>query len=82
MTGRELILYILENGLENEEVFRDNKLMGFISAEELAAKMEVGPATVRTWIRLHNVEVLRAADTIYIPITYVKNKKERKDNGN
>ena len=34
MTGRELILYILSNGLENEPVFKDGKFIGFMTEEE------------------------------------------------
>ena len=34
MTGRDLIVYILSNNLENEEVFKDGKFIGFIPAQE------------------------------------------------
>ena len=37
MTGRELILYILQNGLENEEVFKDGIFVGFIPEEEIVS---------------------------------------------
>lgn len=50
MTGKELILYILNNNLENEEVFKDGKIMGYITVEEAAAKFNVGVHTVYTWI--------------------------------
>ena len=46
MTGRDLIVYILSNGLENNPVFKDGKFIGFISAGEAAAKLNVGVATI------------------------------------
>ena len=45
VTGRDLILYILSNNLEDEEVFKDGKLIGFLTAWEAAEKMNVGIAT-------------------------------------
>ena len=42
MTGRELIIYILENDLENEPVFQDDKLIGFLNEREAAVKLNVG----------------------------------------
>lgn len=50
MTGRDLIVYILSNNLENEPVFKDGKFIGCITAGEAAAKMGVGVATILTWI--------------------------------
>ena len=50
MTGRDLILYILENGLENEPMINDGKLLGYITVEEAAAKMEIGTATMNILI--------------------------------
>lgn len=46
MTGRELIVYILENHLEDEPVFKDGTFVGFIPVNEAAAKMGVGSATI------------------------------------
>lgn len=39
MTGRDLILYILENHLEDEQVFEEGNLLGFITIIEAAEKM-------------------------------------------
>lgn len=49
MTGRELILYILENGLEDEPVMQGGKFVGFMSGIEAAAKFNVGMATIDLW---------------------------------
>lgn len=50
MTGRNLILYILENGLENEPMVNNGKLLGYITVEEAAARMDVGTATMNILI--------------------------------
>ena len=49
MTGRDLILYILQNKLEDEDVIRNGVFIGFITEEEAAAKFNVGVATIRVW---------------------------------
>lgn len=70
MTCRELILYIMENGLENEPVFKDGKFIGFLTPEELAAKMGVGSATVQAWIHQGRVESEAVREGIYIPVKF------------
>ena len=68
MTGRDLIIHIIQNGLENEEVFKDGKLLGFMTVEEAAAKFDVGLATVRVWTEMHVVDSIKIGEVIYIPI--------------
>lgn len=46
MTGRDLIVYILSNGLEDEPVFKNGKFIGYLTDAEAAAKLNVGVATV------------------------------------
>ena len=48
MTGKELIIYILQNNLEDEQVFKDGKFIGFLTIEEAAIKMNVGISTIVT----------------------------------
>lgn len=69
MTGRDLIIYILQNNLEDEQVFKDGRIMGFMSVEEASIKLNVGVHTVITWIVLDNIEHIRLGDHIYIPVT-------------
>ena len=52
MTGKELIIYILENNLENVEIFDDNLNFIFMSIEEAAVQFECGPSTIVTLIKL------------------------------
>lgn len=60
MTGRDLIIYILANGLEDESVFKDGKFIGFITVSEAAVKMDVGVETIYAWIgqgRLKHIDI-------------------------
>ena len=68
MTGRDLIVYILENGLEDEPVFNDGSFIGFITAQEAAARMNVGVATVGVLLSQGLIEGVKVGDVIYIPI--------------
>lgn len=68
MTGRELIIYILENNLENEEIFSGDtvNLPGLLTLEEAAVKMNTGISTVRTLYTLGKIEGCRIGGQIYI----------------
>lgn len=68
MTGRELIIYILKNGLEDEPVFKDGKFIGFMTLDEAAAKMNVGKATVEAWTKLDTMALdsIKVVEGIYI----------------
>lgn len=68
MTGRELIVYILENGLENEPIFKDGEILGFMSAGKAAEAFNVGLATIHVWAELGMIRHIVIGDTIYIPI--------------
>ena len=71
MTGRDLIMYILENGLEDEPVFENGTLLGFMTAQQFAERMSVGVATVEVWIELGYLsDVIRVGDTTLIPMIY------------
>lgn len=72
MTGRDLIIYILENNLENEEIFKDGKLPGFMSAEEAAVKFGVTNLTIYLWYGMGYIPGLQIGNTIYIPINAEK----------
>lgn len=67
MTGRELIIYILKNGLEDEQVFKNGRFLGFLTAEEFASKWDVGVETVRLWVDLEYVDGILVYDELYIP---------------
>lgn len=66
MTGRDLIIYILANGLENEPIFKDGNFIGFMTAEETAAKFEVGVSTVAAWYALDMIDGIVIGDRLFI----------------
>lgn len=69
VTGRDLIVYILQHNLEDEPVFKDGKFIGFMTVGEAAEMMMVGTATVRTWAELGMIDAIRPVDNVYIPVT-------------
>lgn len=67
MTGRELIVYILENGLEDDPIFEDGRFIGYISANEAAQKFDVGVATIWVWVAQGKLNGVLIGGTMYIP---------------
>lgn len=67
MTGRDLILYILAHGLENEPVFENGRFIGFMTAGEAAVKMKVGVMTIHVWVSQKKLNGIMIGDTLYIP---------------
>lgn len=68
MTGRDLIIYILKNNLEDKPVFENNQLLGFMTIEEAAVKSGYGVETIKTWVYLNHFDCLKIGDTILIPM--------------
>ena len=68
MTGRELIMYILDNGLENEPIFKNGTFIGFMTVTQAAEKMDVGLATVFAWHTMGKVDGVLLRGGIYIPV--------------
>lgn len=66
MTGRDLILYILENKLEDERVFFEDAFLNLLTVEEVAEKFSVGPATVHMWYGLDMLHGVRVGKELYI----------------
>lgn len=66
MTGRDLIIYILKNGLEDELVFKDGQFIGFITIGEAAAKMGVGISTIAVWVSQGWLDAFVIGGTVYI----------------
>lgn len=51
MTGRDLIIYILENGLEDKNVFDVMfTSSAFLNIHDAAKKFDVGIATINAWV--------------------------------
>jgi hypothetical protein len=79
MTGRELILYILSNGLENEPVFNGETFVGYITAERAAVKMKVGYTTIRTLVDLDMLDGIWVGNKLYIAANSIHPVKSNKE---
>ena len=76
MTGRELMMYILENHLEDEIIIQDGVFVGFMTEEEAAVKFNVGVATVKAWYTCGYVKGTKIGDRLY----FLRNMRDpRKD---
>ena len=65
MTGKELILYILQNNLENEVVIKDGVFVWLMNEEEAAAKFGVGVATIKAWYICGMLSGTKIGDHLY-----------------
>lgn len=68
MTGKEFIIYILENNLENEEIFENGRIKGFLTEEELAVKLGTGTETIRAWYMIGRIKGIKVGDKVYFPL--------------
>lgn len=76
MTGRELIIYILQNNLEDELVFEDGKFIGMITVEDVATLYNVGNATVKAWLDIGLLKGCTVKEGVYILPTELMIRKE------
>ena len=67
MTGRDLILYIMNNHLENYPVFQHGRFLDFLTIKEAAVKFGVGESTVRVWAKMNTLPHVVVGDQIFIP---------------
>ena len=70
MTGRDLIVYILENKLEDRPVFDNGALLGFVSVAEAAERCDVGNSTDSVWISQGLIYGIKINDEIYVPANF------------
>lgn len=70
MTGRDLIVYILENKLEDRPVFDNGEFLGFVSVAEAAERCGVGIGTVCVWISQGLIYGIKINDEIYVPANF------------
>ena len=76
MTGRQLIIYILQNNLEDEEVFQDGIFIGLMTEEQAAARFDVGVATIRVWHMAGWLRGIEIGEEIYFPKTVADPRKD------
>lgn len=65
MTGKDLILYILQNNLENEVVIKDGIFVWLMTEEEAAVRFNVGVSTVRAWYVCGMIKGTQIGDRLY-----------------
>lgn len=76
MTGRELIMYILENHLEDEPAFQNGTFVGYVPDVKFAEMLGVGVATVRTWIIIGRIkDAIMIGDVMFVPAIYINTLK-------
>ena len=72
MTGRDLIVYISQNHLEDEPIFKNGTFIGFMTVEEAAAQCDVGAATIYAWAYLGKIPYVKIGVHIFIPCNFEK----------
>lgn len=77
MTGRDLIIYILSNNLENEEIFKDGKLLGCMSVQDAAVALGTGTATIEALIKYGHLKTFKLYDNVYILPSSFNDLKQR-----
>lgn len=65
MTGRDLIIYILQNHLEDTEILTDSNHM-FLTVEEAAVKYGTGVATIKAMINRSILKGMKIGETYFI----------------
>jgi hypothetical protein len=78
MTGKELILYILQSDLENEIVIKDGIFIWLMNEEEAAVKFNVGVSTVRAWYICGMLSGTKIGDHLYFLRTVDDPRKDDK----
>lgn len=66
MTGRDLIIYILEHHLEDTPISLDEGFLDLITEQEAASRFKVGIATIKVWYDIGMIDGVRVGDKIYI----------------
>lgn len=66
MTGKDLIMYILENDLEHEPIIENGKFIGLMSVGEAASKLNVGDETIKAWIKIGRLSGVTIGGEMYI----------------
>lgn len=68
MTGKELIVYILSNNLENVKLGPDTlEILGYITKDAFAVKNRAGLSTVDAWILMGRIPFVTIGNKVYVP---------------
>lgn len=78
MTGRDLIIYILSNGLENEPVIQNGSILGFMTVAEAAEKMNVGFASIFAMIDLNVIDGMKIGNMWFVSSNSIQEVLDKK----
>ena len=78
MTGRDIILYILENHLEDEPFFSNDSVIGLVNTYYAAAKIGVGPETINAWFDLKVVPKIQIGQTSFMTVKDLEKMEKRR----
>ena len=79
MTCRELVIYILENHLEDEPILNDaGTIVGFTSIDEAAVELGVGIPTIYALISQSDLDYIVIGGTPFVTIASLKKRKDNK----
>lgn len=65
MTGRDLMMLILEYKLEDTEVIKDGKFIWFMDEMEAAVKFDVGVSTIKAWYACGKLRGIKIGECLY-----------------
>ena len=66
MTGRDLIIYIMKNNLEDEQIFQNGSFIGFMTMEEAAVTLNVGVGTIYAWMVMGQLDYVRIGEEYFV----------------
>lgn len=66
MTGKDLIIYILRNNLENEELLSTGLKPLLMTTNQAAIKWGCGPSTVKAMIEMQRVRGTKIGDEYFV----------------
>ena len=68
MTGRDLIILILNNHLEDAVVFDDLRALGLYTIEEAAVKLHIGVESIKAQCSIDAIQHFEIGNKTYIYI--------------
>lgn len=81
LTGKDIIIYILENDLVNTEFICDKVFSDlFIGAAEVAEYFGVGVATIETMYLMKKIRGIKIDGELYFPRVILKSKGDSEVN--
>lgn len=80
MNCRELVIYILENNLENEPLLDETGVMvGFSSIDMAAVELGVGIPTIYALLNTHSLDYIAVGGVPMISVSSIKKYKENRN---